>query len=132
VLIPPDRDAVTGEFAGVVAGLQVDKALVPAHVVETVRDHHARSRTSKIVIVCLDGFLRVDLAVMVEIAQQFLLLRVHTNDWQAGPQILVLETGDVLELGVAIRIAGTHRLLFQCLSPAVPVFAEQLGYDVAD
>ena len=94
-------------------------------------DHRARSRAAEVVIVGLDGFLGVDLAVTVEIAEQFLLLRIHADDGQAGLQILLLETGDVLELGVAVRIAGAHRLLLQRLPPAVPVFAEQLGDDVS-
>ena len=79
----------------------------------------------------VDGLLGVDLAFTVEIAQQFLLLGVHADDGQAGLQILLLQAGDVLELGVAIGIARTHRLLLQGLSLAVPVFAEQLGDDIS-
>ena len=81
-------------------------------------------------VVGLDGFLRVDLAVAVEIAEQFLLLRVHADDGQAGLQILLLETGDVLELGVAVGIAGAHRLLLLSFPPAVSVLAEQRGHDI--
>src|SRR3954454_9354719 len=61
---------------------------------------------------------------------QFLLLRVHADDGQAGLQILLLETGDVPELRVAVRVAGPHRLLLQGLPPAVSVLAEQQGHDV--
>lgn len=57
---PPRRDAVTGQFAGVVAGVQVEKALVPPHVVHPVRDHYARARAAEIVVVDRDRPLRLD------------------------------------------------------------------------
>src|SRR5271157_2704000 len=73
----------------------------------------------------------VGLAFAVEIAQQLLLLGVHADDWKASAQILPLQAGDVLELGVAIGIARAHCLLLQCLSLAVLMFAEQLGHDIS-
>ena len=36
LLVPPRCQAVTGQFAGVVAGVEVDEALVLPHIVETV------------------------------------------------------------------------------------------------
>ena len=129
--LPPRLETVTGQFAGIVAGIQVNEALVLPHIIEAAWDHHACSSAAEIVIVGLDGFLRVDRAITVEIAQQFLLLGVHADDRQAIVQIIVLQAGDVLELGVAVWIAGTHRLLLQRLSPAVSVLAEQLGHHVS-
>src|SRR3954454_9120056 len=73
----------------------------------------------------------VGLAFAVEIAQQLLLLGVHAEDRQAGAEILPLQAGDILELGVAMGIARTHGLLLQGLSLAVLVFAEQLGDDIS-
>jgi hypothetical protein len=127
MLLPPRRYAVAGQFAGVVAGIQVDKALVLSHIVETVGDYHTSSRAAKVVVVGLNGLLSVNLAVSVEIAQQFPLLRVHADDRQAGAEILLLEMSNVLELGVAMGMVRTHCLLLQRLSPPVSVFAEQLG-----
>ena len=104
------------------AGIEVDEALVLPHIVEAVGDHRAHPRTAEVVVVGLDRFLGVDLAFAVEIAQQFLLLGVHADDWQAGLQILLLQTGDVLELGIAVRIRGpivfffnAFRLRYLCL-----------------
>ena len=71
LLVPPRCQAVTGQFAGVVAGVEVDEALVLPHIVETVGDHHTGSRPAEVVVVGLNGFLRVDLAAAVEIAEQF-------------------------------------------------------------
>ena len=61
---------------------------------------------AEVVVVDLDRLLRVDLPVAVEVAEQLLLLGVHADDGQAGLQVLLLEAGDVLELGVAVRMAG--------------------------
>ena len=47
VLFPPRRDAVTGQFAGVMAGVQVEKTLVAPHVVHPMRNHHARPALPK-------------------------------------------------------------------------------------
>ena len=58
-----------------------------------------------------------------------LLLGVHAVDWQAGLQILLLQTGDVLELGVADRIAGTYRLRKYSVNPSPALaFSRSDGY----
>ena len=93
VFFPPRRDAVAGQFTRVVAGVQVEKTLVPPHVVHPMRDHHARSRAAEIVIVDRDRPLCVDATLTVEIAEQLLLFRVDADDGQPGVQILLLETG---------------------------------------
>jgi hypothetical protein len=123
LLVPPRGDAVTGQFARVMAGVQVDEGFVLPHIVKTMGNHRSRSCAAEVVVVGLDGFLGVDLAVTVEIAEQFLLLRIHADDGQASLQILLLEAVDLLELGVAVWIAGTHRLLLQGFPLAVPVLA---------
>jgi len=79
-LVPPRRDAVTGQFAGVVAGIEVDEALVLPHIVETVGDHCARPCAAEVMVIGFDGPLRVDPAVTGEIAEQLLLLRIHADD----------------------------------------------------
>src|SRR5208337_3382057 len=68
LLVPPRRDAVTGQFARVVAGVQVDEGFVLPHIVKTMGNHRSRSCAAEVVVVGLDGFLGVDLAVTVEIA----------------------------------------------------------------
>ena len=75
--------------------------------------------------------LRLDRPLAVEVADQLLLLRVDADDRQAGRQVLPLEPGDVLELGVAVGMARPHRPLLQRLPPAIAVLAEQLRDDVA-
>ena len=131
MVLPPRREAVAGQLAGVVAGVQVDEAPVEPHVVDPVRDHRARSHAAEVVVVDLDRPLRLDRPVAVEVADQLLLLRVDADHRQAGRQVLPLEPGDVLELGVAVRMARPHRPLLQRLPPAVSVLAEQLRDDVA-
>jgi hypothetical protein len=80
LLIPPRRDAVTGQFARVMARVQADEGSVLPHIVKTMGNHRSRSRATEVVVVGLDGFLGVDLAVTVEIAEQFLLLGIHADD----------------------------------------------------
>src|SRR5208337_2617677 len=63
---------------------QVDEGFVLPHIVKTMGNHRSRSCAAEVVVVGLDGFLGVDLAVTVEIAEQFLLLRIHADDGQAS------------------------------------------------
>jgi hypothetical protein len=89
-----------------------------------MRDHRTRPRAAEIVVVGLDRLLRIDPAVTVEVAQQLLLLRIDADDRPAGLEILLLEAGDVLELGIAGRVPRAHRLLLLGLPPTVVVLAE--------
>ena len=57
VTLPPALDAVAGELAGVVAGAQVHVAAVALHVVQPVRDDHARGGTGEVVVERLDRLL---------------------------------------------------------------------------
>ena len=123
MILPPHRETVTGQFARVMAGVQVDDGFVLPHIVKTMGNHLSRSCAAEVVVIGLDGLLGVDLAVTAEIAEQFLLLRIHADDGQASLQIPLLEAGDLFELGVAVWIAGAHRLFLQGFPPAVSVLA---------
>src|SRR4051794_33859099 len=75
--LPPSLEAVAGELAGVVTGPEVHVALVPLHVVEAVRDDHARGEAGEVVVERLEDPLRQEVTGPVEVADQLLLLRVH-------------------------------------------------------
>src|SRR4051794_6881917 len=96
VALPPRRQAVAGQLAGVVAGVQVDEAPVEPHVVDPVGDHRARTHAAEVVVVDLDGALRLDHPPAVEVADQLLLLGVDADHRQSGRQVLALEPRDVL------------------------------------
>ena len=109
------------------AGVQVEPASVVAHVVDTVRDQRPLALAGEVMIVDLDGRLRVDHAGAMEISEQFLLLRVDADHRQAGVQKLLLEPGDVLKLRIAIGVSpgGPHRLGLDRLTPTVAVRVQQ-------
>jgi hypothetical protein len=69
LLVPPRRDAVTGQFARVMAGIQVDDGFVLPQIVKTMGNHRSRSCAAEVVVIGLDGLLSVDFAVTVEIAE---------------------------------------------------------------
>ena len=125
MLLPPPLDAVAGELAGVVAGPQVHVAVVLLHVVQPVRDDHARGEAGEVVVERLDDPLRQEVPGPVEVADQLLLLGVHAHDRVVRRQVLPLEPGDVLELLVAVGMAA-HRLGLLGLAGDVAVLLEQL------
>lgn len=55
VLLPPQSEAVAAEFAGVVAGVQVDVGVLTRQIVAAVRNQFAVSRAGEIVVECFDG-----------------------------------------------------------------------------
>ena len=91
-----------------------------------MREHGPAGGTGEVVVEHLDDLLGVQLAIAVEVAQQFLLFRVHAHDRLARLQVLLLESGDVLKLSVAIRMSRPHRLDLLRLAFHVPVPLEQL------
>lgn len=50
MLGPPVRDAVAAKLAGVHAGVEVHVPLVACHVIQTMRNQFANSRTGEVVI----------------------------------------------------------------------------------
>jgi hypothetical protein len=59
-----------------------------------------------------------------------ILLGVDADHWQPSFQVLLPQSGDLLELRVTIVMVA-HGLLLLCLAPAVAVLPEQLGHYVA-
>src|SRR4051812_16797610 len=81
-------------------------------------------------VVDLERRLRLDRPVAEEVPDQSLLLGVDADHRQAGREVLPLQPGDVLELGVAVRMTAAHRLPLQRLPRAVAMLVEQLRGDV--
>ena len=50
VPLPPQLQAVAGQFAGVMAEAERDVAEIPFEVIQAVRDHHARSTSQEIMV----------------------------------------------------------------------------------
>lgn len=66
--LPPMRHTVTTKFAGVVAGIEVQVALVARQVVEAMRDQLAVACAGKIMIQHVNVCLRVGVAFACEVA----------------------------------------------------------------
>ena len=62
--------------------------------------------TRKVMIQCLEDAVGVQMAQAKEIAQHFLLFRVHADHGFPCLKILLLEFGDVLKLFVPVGISS--------------------------
>ena len=63
---PPDAEAVTGKFTGIMAGTQLDVAHIEPHVIEAVRNDHALGKALEIVIISPELFQRIQPAIAIE------------------------------------------------------------------
>lgn len=48
--LPPQGDAIATQFAGIVAGIEVNRAFIPSHVINTMRNELTLASTWKIMI----------------------------------------------------------------------------------
>ena len=104
--LPPVLQAVAGEFAGIMTGAEMDVPAVVLQVVDPVGQHHPLGELGEVVVEHPDRLARAERAVAEEIAEQFPRFQVHAEDRVGGIEVLALEPGDRLELGVAIGMAA--------------------------
>jgi hypothetical protein len=123
---PPKGDAIATQFAGVVAGVEVDVPLVPPEVVKAVRDQLALPGAGEVVVQHFHRHLGMGVALPGEVADQLLFLGVDADHRVAHRQIPGLEPGDVAELGVAVGM-GSQRFLLARLALAKAVPPHQLA-----
>ena len=124
MLLPPQRNAVATQFAGVVAGVQVDVRMPVGQVVDAVRNELALPRSVKVVVIGLDRPLGERRAGPVEISQQFLLFRVDADDRIARIEIFPPQPRNVLKLCVAVGMMA-HRFLFPRGAPSQSELTQQ-------
>ena len=121
VLLPPLGEAVAAEFAGVVAGVQVDVGVPARQIVDAVRNQFAvsprwenRGRMFRRSARCRSG-RRGESSPARRPSRpskkQRLLFRVDAEDRLARVLELAPQPGDVLELSVAIRMVSPRDLL---------------------
>src|SRR5262249_10283489 len=80
---PPQGHAIATQFAGVVAGIEVNVRVLVHEVINPVRNQLALARRAKVVIEGFDGFGCEGCASPMKIAQQFRLL---SRDRQSSEQ----------------------------------------------
>ena len=114
---PPLANGGDREGRRVVVAAHADPRLVARHVVDAVRDRLARRLAREVVhLHLLRRLRRLPLpAARLEVADQFLLLRVDGDHWLALLQERRGGRVDVLELRVPIRMLATFAGLPQGL-----------------
>jgi hypothetical protein len=122
-LLPPQRDAVTTPFAGVVACVQVAVRVVVHHVIDPVRNQFPLARGTTIVVEGFHGLSGEGRAAPVKMPQSFFLFRVDRNHRITGGLILAPQARDVFELCVAVRVVA-HRLFLPRCAAAQLEFAQ--------
>lgn len=87
----PVSDGIDGQVCGVAGGRHADMTLVPFRIVNAIRCRASRRIRGKVVIVDFLAFLTPCLAIVFELAHEFLLLRVDADSrLTAGAEVLTL------------------------------------------
>ena len=123
-LLPPQRQAVTTQFAGVVARVEVDVGVIVHHVIDPVRDQLPLARRAKIVVEGFHGLGGKGRPGPVKIPQEFLLFRVDGNHRIASRLILAPQACNVFELRIAVGVVA-HCLFLPRRSAAHLEFSQQ-------
>ena len=133
--LPPAYDGLGGELGGVVADAEVDEPGVVVDAVDAVGGDPAELGQGEVVVEHPPGVAPppVLAPAVFEIADQFLLFRVHGYDRVArGDELLGLRV-DEAELAVAVRVRLADLLVLLVLLPAVAELLEPpADEDVAD
>lgn len=114
LVIPPIPQTVAGEFAGIFAYSQIDVAGVVADIINPMWNNHPFSEAGEIMVIDRRRYGTIHRTRSVEIAQQFLLLGIHTDNGLSCCCIRRFEPGNILKLLIALR-AGLHGQFFCAL-----------------
>lgn len=79
--LPPSGDAVATEFAGVVAGVEVEVACVTRQVINAMRNQLALAGTGNIMVQHVYSRLSMGVAFPSEVADQFVNAGVKRYRW---------------------------------------------------
>ena len=109
-LAPPAGDIVGGEFGCVVRCADKHRTLIADRIVNAEGNRHPLALGTEVMVIHRGGDLTPDSPGILEIADQFLLLGVDTDDRQAALQELLLFLGDVTELLVPLRASAGQTL----------------------
>jgi hypothetical protein len=108
---------------------EMDISQILLQVVDPVGQHHSLRELLEVVIKHPNGSACEERALTEEIAELLAGLQVDAQDRIGGIEVVLLESGDRLELGVAIRVAS-QRLHPQGLPLMEAVPVEQLIDDM--
>ena len=108
---PPFLDAVDREGGGIEGGADEDGAGVGLGIVDAVGDGDAVCLGAEVVIADeLRGPVPLGAGIL-EVADEFLLLGVDADDGEVLSGAAPAQPGDVLELGIAVRMRGAGAFL---------------------
>ena len=113
-MLPPSEQVVCGEVGGVVGGAHHHEAAVGAQVVDAVGDGDAVGLGAEVVVVDGVRSFRPAATGILEVADQFPLLGIDTDDWQVALGEPGALFGDMDELLVTVRAGpGRYPLLVE-------------------
>src|SRR5580704_1400452 len=129
LLTPPLRNGIDRKGWGVVTGSQKHRAAVGQRIVDAVGSYQSLGLGPKVVILDQNRIAIPFGSGVLEVANQFLLLGIDTEDGQAlgGKSFLLL--GDVEELWIAVRTPGGGDLFAVHSKPEIHLL-QQAAYGV--
>src|SRR5919106_4278866 len=127
IVIPPVAETVTGKFTGIMADSQLNIADIESQIIEAVRDDDTFRKATKVMIIRLEFFQRIQMAIAIEVAQLFLLLGIHADNRIAGSFILRLETLNRFKLLIAV-FDPLHGLFLLRLPATIVVLLKQFAH----
>ena len=114
LVIPPIPQTVAGELAGVLAYSQINVAGGVADSINPMWNNHPFSEAGEIMVIDGRRYGTIHRTRSVEIAQQFLLLGIHTDNGLSCRCIGRFEPGNILKLLITLR-AGLQGQFFCAL-----------------
>jgi hypothetical protein len=103
---PPSADAFDGELRRIVRGPIENRSAVRCRIVYPIRNRHSHSRGAEVVVVHQERAFAPGNAAVVELPNEFLLLRINADDWIPCSGESLSSSGDVEHLFVPIRCGG--------------------------
>ena len=99
---PPLCDGMGGKFGRIIGVAQIDIALVMDDVIDAIRHGPTQRIAREIMQIDLLRRLTPSATLVGEVADQFLVLGIDTDDRIAGAQALLSHTTNVVKLAVAV------------------------------
>ena len=100
---PPSADAFDRELRRIVRGPNENRSAVRCRIVYPIRNRHSHSRGAEVVVVHQERAFAPGNAAVVELPNEFLLLRIDADDWIPCSGESLSSSGDVEHLFIPIR-----------------------------
>src|SRR3990172_10314772 len=127
MVIPPGADTITSEFAGVLAGAEMEITEVALQIINPMRNNDPVRLTVEIVVIDMEFFQGIQMTVAVEVADILFLLGVKANNRVASGLKFGFQLSNLGELLIPVR-HRFQRLFLLRLATTILMLLEQFAH----